>query len=433
MKPLRTSSLLVVGSLAPLLAGCLGTNKVSPTRNQAVERLEAGANRDRPSLSQEELEGFGFTLYWDSYLRDEVITSLSMEGDQLYAFTESQRLYQIDTQSGMVNWVYDVGRPLEFTAGGRPISEWLYPYRLDRKTRAKVKQYDEIFFVAGDTLYALDKKNGSELWTTRLPFTPSSAPQASKTHVFIGSWDDRVYGIRKDRPLVPDWSWRTGGDVLARPAVQGPNLFVASTDGKLYPFEAATGRVKRPFRTDRKLLHDPLIFKSLIYLPAEDFNLYVIGATDGLLHYRHGTGAPVSARPVAIERTIYYPSEGQGVFALLRKGLYKKDRGNPRKIEHEVLWQRPGATRVLCKGLHDVYLLEPNPDDSSHAAVSRINAKDGTYRGSIELTGIDYWLTNPFSPLALDRKDALRGGILFLGFRNGWIFALKEKATIPGA
>jgi outer membrane protein assembly factor BamB len=428
---LNTIARLGVLALAALSCGCLGTNKNPPKKPAAVALLEAGSNRTRPALDDERVNQFGFQTYWDAYIRDEVITSLTMEGDQLYVFSESKRLYQVDMHSGMVNWVFDVGRPLMFVEGGRPISEYRYPYRRDDRTKQKFKLYDEIFFIAGDHLYAVDKKNGSELWQIYLPFTPSSAPEAGKTHVYIGSWDDRVYAIRKDRPLIPDWSWRTGNDVLARPVAAGPTVFVASTDGQLHSFEAGKGKPKRPFTTERSLKQDPLVFNHLLYLPAEDFNLYVVGATDGLLHHREGAGASISGRPVAIERSIYFPAEGEGMFSLLRKGRPKKTEGNPRKVTHELRWKREGATQVLCKGMRDVYLLEPQGGGT--AQISRIDADEGNFRDGIEFSGVDHWITNAYSPLALDKEDALRGGIVIMGFRNGWLFAIKETATIPGA
>jgi hypothetical protein len=418
-----TVSLLLTAIV--VLPGCLATKNGKPMGPAAVERVAAGLDRTRPTLNEEEVNAFGFQVYWDSYIRDEVIQSLSVEGDQIYAFTQSHRLYQVDMQSGMVNWVYDVGRPLEFYKGKRPITE--YTYRAGPKG---LKRYDEIFFVAGDYLYSLDKKNGSELWTTYLNFSPASAPQASKTHVFLGSWDDRVYAIRKEAPTVPDWSWRTGGDVQARPVVVGNQLFVGSEDGYLHTFESATGKIRQPFRTDRRLLTDAAAYLGLVYVPAEDFNLYVVGAADGLLHYRYGAGAPLNTRPVAIDKTIYFGAKGKGMFALARKGFPKRTEGNPRKAMHQPLWQCEGASQVLCKGVRDLYVR--HTDKEGKRGIAKVNAKKGTVGASMEYSA-DFWLTNEFSPAALDRKDSLRGGIIYMGFRNGWIFSLKETATIPGA
>ena len=414
--------------LLPALTGCLATeNRSSPVSGRAASLAEATTHRGRPALDKDQIEQFGFQVYWDSNLRDEVITSVSLEGDQIYAFTGSKRLYQIDVHSGKVNWVYDVGRDLAF-ADSHPIAEWVY-----LPDSRGLKQYDEIFFVAQDHLYALDKKHGSLLWTTYLPFTASSPPRSGSSHVYVGGWDDRIYGIRKDTPSVPDWSWNTGGDVLARPVFDNPSLFVSSSDGRMYTFDASSGAMKWPYETGRPLKRDPLLYKSLLYLPSDDFNLYVLGTDDGLLHYKFCAQAPITRAPIAIDKTIYFSAGVEGVFALLRKGRPQPSEGNPRKTQHELLWQRKGADQVLCKGKNDIYVLEPSPK-GGHQVVARIDAKDGHFRDSLEVGGVDYWLTNPFDPSdAFNRDASLRGGIVFLGYRNGWIVALKETATIPGA
>lgn len=430
--PIRCGA--VAAALA-LTCGCLGEyDRVRVTR----PGLDAEINRQAPALDEQKIEDFGFAVYWDSYIRDEVITGVFLEGkvDEkgagkpvLYAFTLSNRLYQLDLNSGMVNWVYDVGNPLFFTDGGRPITEWVY--QKDRDTG--FKQYDEIYFVARDHLYALDKANGAELWRVRLPFAASCAPEAGPTHVYVGSWDDRIYAYRKDDPLIPDWSWRTDGDILARPAVRSPVCYVASMDGNLYPFDMVRGIPKTPFNTEQRLNVDPLLRESLLYLGAEDMNLYCLSAIDGALEYRYGAQAPITVAPVAASNsdkaadyTVYFSAKGEGVLALRRQD----QKEGQRRIPHELAWQRKGATRFLARGMEDAYLLEPSEKDGGQL-ISRLDALDGHLRDTLSLPGVDFYVTNPNSPLAFEREEALVGGIMVLGYRNGWIVALKELKTMP--
>lgn len=436
---MKTTLTLLAGLLALGAAGCLGEQRRPGDRPIAAQRGSAAPTAERPAVDEARLRDFGFVLYWDSFIRDEALTALTIEGDfeqgfgrpQLYAFTASNRLYQIDMHSGMVNWLFDVGEPVSFPEG-RWISEWAYKRDLPQGDGGPgFKRYDELFLVARDQLFALDKDNGAELWQVRLPFGASSPPQASDSHVYVGAWDDRIYAFRKEAPAIPAWNWRTDGDILARAAVDSPSLFVASTDGNLHTFDATSGEVRWTFDAEKRLLLDPLVFKKLLYVSGEDYNLYVLNVLDGLLEYRYCAEAPIIERPVAIDngddQTVFFSAEGQGLFALARK---HRPRGS-RKTAHELLWQRKEARRVLCRGARDVYVLEAG-ETADAVKIVRLGAQDGKVKGSLELQGVDWVLTNPSGPGSTIREESLLGGVIVVGYRSGWVVALKEIATLPG-
>jgi hypothetical protein len=432
------ATLAAVAVIALSGVGCASNRIIDdrPDRNEVP-------NPTRPPITEEMARKFGFITYWDSFIENEVIVGLQIEGDfeqgfgkpQLYAITQSNRVYQIDLHSGMINWVYDVGRPVAFL-DRRPIAEWIY--KTDKDTN--FKRYDEIFFVAKDHLVALDKENGSELWTVRLPFGASCPPWTSSTHVYVGSWDDRVYAFRKDRHDIADWSWRTDGDILARGLSESPQTFAVAADGKLHAFEAGSGDPRWTFHSEQRLLLDPLAFQKLLYVPGEDYNLYVLNAIDGLLEFRHCTGQPITSHPVAVangelDKAIYYTSGTEGVFALARRGRPRASEGNPRKTIHELLWQRKEAKRFLCRGANDVYLLEAVKAEGElfeSLKITRVDAQKGKLRDTLALPAVDWVMTAPFGPANPNRDEGLLGGLLILGFRNGWVITLKEIATLPG-
>lgn len=437
---MKKSLLTVLAGLLALSAGgCMGEQRRPGDRPSRALLGAAAATAERPAVDEGELRRFGFILYWDSFIRDETLTALTLEGDfeqgfgrpQLYAYTQSNRLYQVDMHSGMVNWLVDIGEPLSFS-DKRWIAEWVYkPEEPQGEGGQRFKRYDEVFLIARDRLFAIDKENGAELWQVRLPFGASSPPQASETHVFVGSWDDRIYAFRKSDPTIPDWNWRTDGDILARPAFDSPSLFVASSDGNLHTFDATSGVPRWKFDAEKRLLLDPLVFKKLLYVPGEDYNLYVLNVLDGLLEYRYCAEAPILGRPVAVDngddQTIYFLAQGRGMFALARK---HRPRGS-RKTEHALLWNRPQARQFLCRGASDVYVLEDG-DELGEVKIVRLGARDGKVKDTLELKGVDWVLTNPSGPGSAIREESLLGGIIIVGYRNGWVMAFKEIATLPG-
>lgn len=431
--------------LAAAASGCLDTQNrrpAEPPRASQTEAMAASATRQRPQpVDEKRLGTFGMEVFWDSFLREETIAKLQLEANpvsnqgSLYVFTESNRLYQVDVLSGKVNWVFDVKAPLSFQDHDRPVCEYNY----QKVENDPIKHYDEVFFVAKDVLYALDKKDGSELWRVELKFGAASPPQATPTHVLVGAWDQRVYSFRKTDPQTHDWQWRTDGDVTARGCYREivPNVssdaFIASQDGKLYTFDSLNGQLKGTFPTSKRLSGDPIVFKDYIYFGSEDTDFFALSAF-GKQEFRYPTGAAIKKAPVAITNpqqmgrtsaTIYVTTEGPegGILAFERGGKIK----DSTRIAHTFLWKRDGARQVLARGREVVYLLEAGDanDPVRTKRVVKVDARSAYLRDEVKLTGVDYYVTNPCDG---SDKKSLVGGICFVGFRSGWLMALKEKS-----
>lgn len=417
--------------------GCLSTQNRRPIETPRPQR-DANLRPNAPQpIDDERMKSFGVEVFWNSWLRDEHIAKLQLEANpttgkgNLYAYTDSNRLYQIDLASGKVNWVFDVGQPLAFADHERPICEFNYP------PDETLKRYDEVFFVAKDTLYALDKADGSELWRLRCKWGVSSPPQATITHVLVGSWDERVYAIQKSDPSTYDWMYRTEAEVTARPAQQSPQCYVASMDGNIYTFKSNSGELTQTLKTEKPLSSDPLVYRELLYVGGEDFNLYVWSALTGFPHFRFPTGAPIKKAPVAVKNptengkstdTIFVKTEGEqgGIIAILRGNRL----ANSQKISHEFLWKRDGAEQVLARGRDTVFLLEPPGKDAPAGSkkIVKVDAKSAYVRDEATVSGVDYFITNPLDP---NDKKAVGGGLVICGYRNGWMVAYKEKSPYP--
>jgi len=421
----RTLILAALG--AATLVGCLNVRNRRVDDRVELQKFATEISTAKPALDQARLKEFFFDLHWDSFIRDEVITMLSLQGRHLYAYTKSNRLYQIELQSGTVSWLFDVGQPLDFSKSENPICVFNYP----AKIKKDLGRYDEVFIVSRDTLIAIDLENGSELWRVALPFTPSSPPSASTTHVYIGSWNDRVYAINKQKHTV-DWFYRTNNDVTARPVAQNPLVYVPSNDGGIYSINTVTGEsLGPPYRTGRPITSDPLLHKSLLYVGSSDYAFYVLNKDDGRLEWKHETGGPVVRQPVGVGADIYSFSSVQTysenrivytptVFAYKRKG---RD-FNTKKTKFEVSWKRSGPTRFLASGANDVYVLERASKDSKK--IVKLDKKKGFFRDAFEMAGVDYWTSSHFN--TKNRRERDVAGTVYCGYRNGWIYALREAA-----
>src|SRR5262249_54516832 len=137
-------------------------------------------------------------------------------------------------------------------------------------------------------------------------------------------------------------------------------------------------------------------------------------------------------RPVAIGNDVYIVTERvpgdrpedpqHGVTALLRKGRVAN------KTAHDFRWTRLKAEKVLARGRESVYLLEPEEKGVGRKIV-KLDAKDGYFRDELKPEGVQFYVSNGFDPNQKPAgPEALMGGIVFLGYRNGWIIALKERS-----
>ena len=406
------------------MTGCLNTRSRRFEQRRDLKSVSAEVSRDRPTLDESKVEEFGCELYWDTYIEGEVITTVTLQGRHLYAYTASNRLYQIDMQSGRVNWLFDVGLPLQFADSENPLCVFVYPPR----RRKDFGRYDELFLVARDVLVAIDVVNGSELWRKRLDFAVSSPPSASLTHVYVGAWNDRVYAISKEDQST-DWFYRTDGDVTARPAAQGDSVFVSSRDGSCYRLSGAGGALMWPFKSGRELSADAHLDTkaNLLYLPSDDFSLYVVNTLDGRLEWKHETGGRVLRQPTALDKTIYTVSQVERfrenrMVSWPMLNVYERKGRRFNKSQHEVIWSRKGPRQVLAASAQHVYCLEGGASDRK---VVKLDRKEGFFRDDLSVTGVDFFTTNSFTPSR--RDDKFISGLVFLGHRNGWIFALKEK------
>jgi len=424
--------------------GCLPVQNRRPIETPRTTSDGALRPTAPQPIDDARLTSFGIEVFWNSWLRDEVITKLQLEANtaplgggagkgNLYAFTASYRLYQIDLASGKVNWVFEVGAPLAFADRERPICEFNYP------PDDTLKRYDEVFLVSKDTLYALDKADGSELWRYRCKFSVASPPQATVTHVILGAWDERVYAIQKTDPTTYDWMYRTNAEVRARPAVaqQSPQCYVASMDGSIYTFQTNNGDLTQTLKTEKPISADPLVYENALYVGGEDYNLYVWSSLTGFPYFRYECGGPVKTAPVAMKNpiekgkntsTIYVKTEGTapGIIAILRGNKL----ANSEKIVHEFLWKRDGAQQVLARGRDTVFLLEPAGKDApvNTKKIVKVDVKSCYVRDEATVTGIDYFITNPLDP---NDKRTIGGGLMICGYRNGWLLAYKEKSPYP--
>ncbi len=205
------------------------------------------------------------------------------------------------------------------------------------------------------------------------------------------------------------------------------SVFVASEDGYVYSFNPVQEERKWMYETKGKIQAAPFYFKTYVYVASTDSFFYSLKADRGEVIWRFATGAPISREPVAYtdyehfvatkgrerEYAIYVVSEGNFLYALYHRPDVKKE---------YVRWKYPRGEQVLAKGQHQVYIL---------AAKTLVAVDDAT--GETTWTSdigkeADFFVTNEFDPASPDKKERRLASTVVLGYRNGWVIAIREKS-----
>jgi len=358
----------------------------------------------RPDVTAKALDPRGLDQRWSFYL-GEPIQAMWIVDDAVYVFTNKRNLYSMGLDDGYVRWVYAMKDDLTFAPAA-------YSYKKDG-----VERKDELFLLSKDVLHCLDKDAGFAIWKKTLPFGASSAPAASASHVYVGSWDHRIYAIDKEDASI-DWTYRTGAAITARADAAEKTVeavYVGSEDGSVYAMNPVREERKWSFPTQGRVVARPVFFRNYVYAGSTDYNLYCIRALDGNVEWKYSSGAPITRDPIAYSRDTIFVIAGNST--LLAVNL------QPDVKKEYVRWSKNGVENVLAKGRRDLYVLQ----------------LDGTVRALVDETGkerwqaplmvdADFFAVNPFDPSSLVERERRMSSTLVFGYRDGWMIAVKEKS-----
>jgi outer membrane protein assembly factor BamB len=408
-----TNRVMAAAALAALTALSLGVGcrTVSSPGAKARRSLTAppmgpqGERREgeRPTFAKNELESRSMEFLWDFFLGEGVKDMWVLDGS-LYLYTLEKNLWAVDLADGRVIWKWQVPGGLSYPPG-------TYSYREDGLERAP-----ELFVVAKDVLWVLDRNVGDPMWSVRLPFPASSAPAGSVSHVYLGSWDDRLYAISKDDRAV-GWWYRTGGAITATTAVAERSreaIMVGSEDGIVYGMSPYVDQKKWSVKTLGGITAPLLNYKTYCYAVSRDMNVYKIKIEDGTLEWRYAAGAPLTQEPVAFGRdTLLVVAEDGRMLSL---------NPLPAARSEPLRWTATSIERFIAKGRHGV--LVELPDGRLHLLADDTGAAKWDQP---LVTGADVKAQNAYDPTSRVKDEARIGSLVVLGYKDGWVMAIREK------
>jgi len=100
------------------------------------------------------------------------------------------------------------------------------------------------------------------------------------------------------------------------PAVAYGRVYLGSTDGSVYSFGAASGRLRWSHRTRGYVYGSPAVWRQRILVGSYDGRFYALDAATGRVRWSFEAGAPISGSASVLGRIVYFSTLGERTFAL---------------------------------------------------------------------------------------------------------------------
>jgi eukaryotic-like serine/threonine-protein kinase len=188
-----------------------------------------------------------------------------------------------------------------------------------------------IIVVAGSFAFfvsTLHGRNGGTQTSSHpgLPTTPSVPPPYSPMFGFNLEHthynpSETVLNTGNVSKLVPYWTMATSSSIYSSPLVANGFVYIASTDNKLYAYNAATGKLQWQKSIGQVsgggsfIYSSPAVVNDVVYIGSNDHNLYALNATTGALLWTAPTGGFIYSSPVVDNGMVYIGSTDHKLYA----------------------------------------------------------------------------------------------------------------------
>ncbi|MFF2889692.1 PQQ-binding-like beta-propeller repeat protein [Paenibacillus sp. NPDC057967] len=247
---------------------------------------------------------------WRMQLGGKTNSSPVLAGETLYIGDEAGAFYALNADDGSEIWTFQAQggiRSSAFVAGG-------YVYFLDGKSN----------------LYALDTREGKQAWSVELDnqfaeknkdywdYYYSSAAVAGDT-LYLGSEGSLFYAIdRKDGSVI--WSYALGSTVHGKPVVTEDQVYAADNQGKVTALDRKTGELV--WSVTHGSIHGGLAYKDgVLYYGSRDQYVYATDANTGkqLWSYRSPSGSWLGSSAAVSEEYVTIGSSDAKVVHIFKR------------------------------------------------------------------------------------------------------------------
>jgi len=274
---------------------------------------------------------------WATPTKDTIYSSPAVANGVVYIGSADFNVYALDASSGHVLWTRPTGGVVGSSAAvvdgvvyiGSSDSKmyalnastghvlWTFPTGSNINSSPAVID-GVVFFGSYDhKVYAVDASTGKLIWAVPVDGGIFGSPAVDNGIVYIGTREHpTLYAINMSTGKI-NWTMPTGDYINSSPAIAYGTVYVGAKDGKLYSFEAFTGKknwtaINIP---SAEVASSPTVANGVVYVGSWNRILYAIDAYNGTILWSTTTGDGIESSPAVVNGVVYVGSRDHKLYA----------------------------------------------------------------------------------------------------------------------
>jgi outer membrane protein assembly factor BamB len=245
--------------------------------------------------------------FWSRRLGTLSASSPAAVGTTVYATvltrvgSSSGRVVALNYTNGSVRWSRDLSSPSE---------------------SSPLLDHGKLFFGSQNgTVYALNARTGAVLWTYHAHGAVKASPTLSGGVLYFGDYSGHLQAI-SEQTGQRLWISGSGGALLgsgtfySTAAVDYGRVFLGNTDGRIYAYDASTGRLDWAVQTGAFVYASPAIADApglgpTVYLGSYSGLFYALNARSGQIAWTFNARGRISGSATIVGRTVYFADLGR--------------------------------------------------------------------------------------------------------------------------
>jgi outer membrane protein assembly factor BamB len=206
------------------------------------------------------------------------------------------RIWALDYDTGVVEWY----RNLPSRSESSPMVD-----------NGKV-----IFGTESGKVYALNALNGDLIWSYRAPGAVKASPTLQNGILYFGDYSGHVQAIG-ERTGHRFWISGSEGALLgsgtfySTPAADYGRIFLGNTDGRVYAYDASSGKLDWAVQTGAYVYSSPAVTNApglgpTVYIGSYDGSFRALNARSGHVSWKYDAHGKISGSPTIVGRTVYF-------------------------------------------------------------------------------------------------------------------------------